>query len=419
MTSNETLNVIHARAAGLDVHKMQITATVLIALPGSQPRSTTRTFSALPSGVRALVGWLVGEEVTAAVLEATGIYWEAPYEALEEAGMEPILVQAQHVKQIKGRKTDVADSVWLARICQFGLGSPSMIPPPLFRRLRKVSRLRRQLIRDRASLRNRIHKILDATGPRIGGVLSDAFGVNGMRILEGIVAGKPTEEILNSLSPHVRHRLKDLRDALAVQLDDTSRFLIHDLLDAYNQATKRLARYDARLDEELSDFREQIDLLMTIPGIDHYSACAIIIEIGPDILIFPSRRHCAAWAGLCPGNNESAGKRRVSRTRRGNTTLREVLVECAHGAAHTSDCQFEGFSKALTVRRGRKRAIVATASKMLRVIYAVLKSGKPYQDPHTDYEAKMVLRNAPRWITMLQKHALNPSTGLPLPKPAA
>ena len=419
MTSNETLNVIHARAAGLDVHKMQITATVLIALPGSQPRSTTRTFSALPSGVRALVGWLVEEEVTAAVLEATGIYWEAPYEALEEAGMEPILVQAQHVKQIKGRKTDVADSVWLARICQFGLGSPSMIPPPLFRRLRKVSRLRRQLIRDRASLRNRIHKILDATGPRIGGVLSDAFGVNGMRILEGIVAGKPTEEILNSLSPHVRHRLKDLRDALAVQLDGTSRFLIRDLLDAYNQATKRLARYDARLDEELSDFREQIDLLMTIPGIDHYSACAIIIEIGPDILIFPSRRHCAAWAGLCPGNNESAGKRRVSRTRRGNTTLREVLVECAHGAAHTSDCQFEGFSKALTVRRGRKRAIVATASKMLRVIYAVLKSGKPYQDPHTDYEAKMVLRNAPRWITMLQKHALNPSTGLPLPKPAA
>ena len=190
MPSNETLNVIHACAAGLDVHKMQITATVLVALADTKPRSATKTVSALPSGLRALVGWLADQEVKATVLEATGIYWEAPYEALEEAGIEPILVQAQHVKQIKGRKTEVADSIRLARICQFGLGCPSMIPPPLFRRLRKVSRLRRQLIRDRASLRNRVHKILNAVGPRIGGVLSDAFGVNGMRIREGIGGGK-------------------------------------------------------------------------------------------------------------------------------------------------------------------------------------------------------------------------------------
>ena len=419
MTSNQTLNVIHARAAGLDVHKMQITATVLLALPGGEPRSSTRTFSALPSGLRALVGWLAEEEVTAAVLEATGVYWEAPYEALEEAGIKPILVQAQHVKQIKGRKTDVADSVWLARICQFGLGSPSLIPPPLFRRLRKVSRLRRQLIRDRASLRNRIHKILDAVGPRIGGVLSDAFGVNGMRILEGLVAGKAPEEILNSLSPHVRHRIRDLRDALTARLDDTSRFLLSDLMETHRQAAVRITRYDGLLCEGLSDFRDQIDLLMTIPGIDRYSASAIVVELGPDIRAFPSRRHCAAWAGVCPGNNESAGKRRASRTRHGNSTLREILIECAHGAAHTKDCQFKGFSRALTVRRGSKRAIVATANKMLRVIYAVLKSRKPYRDPQTDYEAIMVQRNAPRWITMLQKYDIHPLTGLPLPKPAA
>ena len=419
MTSNQTLNVIHARAAGLDVHKMQITATVLLALPGSEPRSSTRTFSALPSGLRALVGWLAEEEVTAAVLEATGVYWEAPYEALEEAGIQPILVQAQHVKQIKGRKTDVADSVWLARICQFGLGRPSLIPPPLFRRLRKVSRLRRQLIRDRASLRNRIHKILDAVGPRIGGVLSDAFGVNGMRILEGLVAGKAPEEILNSLSPHVRHRIRDLRDALTARLDDTSRFLLSDLMETHRQAAVRITRYDGLLCEGLSDFRDQIDLLMTIPGIDRYSASAIVVELGPDIRAFPSRRHCAAWAGVCPGNNESAGKRRASRTRHGNSTLREILIECAHGAAHTKDCQFEGFSRALTVRRGSKRAIVATANKMLRVIYAVLKSRKPYRDPQTDYEAIMVQRNAPRWINMLQKYDIHPLTGLPLPKPAA
>ena len=169
----------------------------------------------------------------------------------------------------------------------------------------------------------------------------------------------------------------------------------------------------------MSDFREQIDLLSTIPGTDRYSACAIVIELGPDIRVFPSRRHCAAWAGLCPGNNESAGKRRANGSRHGNTTLPEIVIECAHGAAHTKDCQFEGFSKALTVRRGSKRAIVPTANKMLRVIYAVLKTGRPYRDPQTDYEAIMVQRNAPRWITMLQKHDTDPLTGSPLDKPAA
>ena len=375
MPSNETLNVIHACAAGLDVHKMQITATVLVALADTKPRSATKTFSALPSGLRALVGWLADQEVKAAVLEATGIYWEAPYEALEEAGIEPILVQAQHVKQIKGRKTDVADSIWLARICQFGLGCPSMIPPPLFRRLRKVSRLRRQLIRDRASLRNRIHKILDAVGPphrrrALGCVRRQRHADPGRHRRR-----KAPEEIPGSLSPHVRHRIQDLRDALTARLDDTSRFLLSDLLEAYNQAAARLTRYDALLSEGLSDFREQIDLLRTIPGTDRYSACAIVIELGPDIRVFPSRRHCAAWAGLCPGNSESAGKQRASRSRHGNTALREILMECAHGASHTKDCQFEGFSKALTVRRGSKRAIVPTANKMLRVIYAVLKTG--------------------------------------------
>ena len=414
MPTNDPLNVVHPRAAGLDVHKLQITASVCLARPGARAEILTETFGALPSGLSALVAWLQHHGVTHAAMEGTGVYWQAPFEALEAAGIRPLLMNAQMVKQLKGRKTDVADSVWLATIAQFGLGSPSMIPPAPFRRLRQISRLRRALVRDGARLRNRIHKVLDAAGVRIQGVISDLFGVNGLRILDGLVAGSPPEAILRSLSPHVRPRLEELHDALSARLDEESLFLLADLLEAWHQVQRRLARYDTAIDRGLSGFHDALELLMTIPGIDRESASAILIELGPDIRVFRSRRHCAAWAGLCPGNNESAGKRRISQTRRGNPTLREVLVECAHGGARTHDCQFQGYHRALTIRRGQKRAIVATAHKMLRVIYAVLRDQRPYRDPQTDYEAIMVRRNAPRWIAILQKHGIDPVTGHPV-----
>ena len=418
MPHADTMHVIHPCAAGLDVHKMQITATVRLARSGTDAQMITRAFSALPSGLQALVAWLLGHRVSAAVLEATGIYWETPYEALEGAGILPLLVHAQHVKQLKGRKTDVADSVWLARICQFGLCRPSLVPSADFRSLRKVSRQRRQVVRDRARLRTRIHKIVDGAGIRIGGILSDLFGTNGLRLLEGLVADQSREALLASLSYHVRRHLEPLCDALSATLDTHARFLLHDQLKAYLDAGRRLDEYDALLADGLTAHQDQIDLMMTIPGIDRSSAQSILVELGPDMTVFPSQRHCAAWAGLCPGNNESAGKRRSGRARRGNSTLRAVLVECAHAAARTHDCQFRGYHRALTVRRGYKRATVATAHKMLRVIYSVLRSETPYRDPETNYEAIMVRRNAPRWIRMLTKYGIDPATG-EIEQPAA
>ena len=411
MVHTDTMHVIHVRAAGLDVHKMQITATVRLARRGADAQMRTRTFSALPSGLEALSGWLLEHEAGAAAMEATGIYWEAPHDALEQAGIEVLPVHAQHVKQIKGRKTDIADSVWLARICQFGLCSASLVPPAHFRALRKVSRLRRQVVRERARMRNRIHKILDAAGVRVGGILSDLFDANGLRILEGLDSGLAPEQILKRLSHHVRAHIQPLCDALSAELTPQSRFMLHDQLQAFHDATARIARYDGEIHRGLAGHETQIDLLGTIPGIDRHSACAILIELGPDIGVFASARHCAAWAGVCPGNNESAGKRRRGRTRRGNTTLREVLIECAQAAARTHHCQFRGYHKALTVRRGYKRATVATAHKLLRVIHCVLKSSAPYRDPETDFEALMVKRNAPRWIRMLKKYRIDPATG--------
>ena len=411
MPDIDSMHVVHPCAAGLDVHKMQVTATVRLARPGTDASMDTRVFTALPSGITALVEWLLDHRIGAAVMEATGVYWEIVYAAVEAAGIQPLLVHAQHVKQLKGRKTDVADSVWLARICQFGLCKPSLVLPAHFRALRKVSRQRRQLVRERARARNRIHKILDAAGVRIGGILSDLFGANGKRMLDGLARGLSKERVLASLSHHVRKKIEPLYDALSAPLDTDERFLLNDQLQAYGQASRRIDEYDHWLAAGLADYRDQIDLLMTVPGIDHSSALSILVELGPDIGVFASQRHCAAWAGLCPGNNESAGKRRSGRTRRGNTTLREVLIECAHGAARTHDCQFRGFHKALTVRRGYKRATVATAHKMLRVIYSILRSRTPYHDPETNYEELMVRRNAPRWIRMLEKYNINPATG--------
>ena len=246
---------------------------------------------------------------------------------------------------------------------------------------------------------------------RVGGLLSDLFGVNGRRILDGLVAGRAPDDILASLSGHVRGRLTALGDALSAPLRPHVRFVLNDQLNAFENAEARSAAYAAFVEQQLAPYQSQLDLLMTLPGIDHSAACAILIELGPDVQVFPSSRHCAAWAGLCPGNNQSAGKRRHGNTRKGNPFLRTLLIECAHGAARTHHCQFQGYHKALTVRRGYKRATVATAHKLLRTLYRMLATGTPYRDPHTDYEAPMVKRNAPRWIKMLKQHGIDPATG--------
>ena len=403
----DTLHVVHARAAGLDVHKMQITVSVRVCVPGGgEAQVDTRTFEALASGLDEMVRWLRERGVEAAVMEGTGIYWLAPFEALEAAGIPATLVNARQVKQLKGRKTDVADSVWLARVCQFGLATASHVPPKAFRELRVLTRYRRTLIGQRSRVRNRVQKVLDRSGVRVGGVLSDVFGTNGQRILDGLARGLDPKAILASLSHHVAHKLERLGDALSLELSTVERLVLCDLLGEHDALLERIGELDRDIDSALEPFRERVMLLQTIPGIDRPSACAILAEIGPDLDAFGSAERLAAWAGVCPGNDRSAGKRRSARARMGNKALRAVLVECAHGAARTHGCQFRGYHKALMVRRGYKRAIVATAHKLLRVLYVVLRDARPYQDPEADYEQLLVRRNAPRWIRMLHRYGL-------------
>ena len=317
------------------------------------------------------------------------------------------LAEGKHnERQIKGRKTDVADSVWLARVCQFGLATASHVPPKTFREVRVLTRYRRTLVGQRSRVRNRVQKVLDRSGVRVGGVLSDVFGANGRRILDGLAQGLDPDAILASLSHHVGHKLERLGDALRLELSAVERLVLCDLLREHDALQERIQRLDRDIDSGLEPWSEYITLLQTIPGIDRPSACAILAEIGPDLEVFGGAERLAAWAGLCPGNDRSAGKRRSARARRGNKTLRAVLVECAHGAARTHGCQFRGYHKALMVRRGYKRAIVATAHKLLRVLYVVLRDARPYHDPEADYEELMVRRNAPRWLRMLQRHGM-------------
>ena len=401
----DDMHVVCARAAGLDVHKMHVTATVRLCEAGSGPaRTATREFSALPDGLRAMTEWLCGHGVTAAAMEGTGVYWKAPLEALEDAGIQADLHHAQQVKQIRGKKTDVNDSLWLARICQFGLALPSYVPPRLFRQLRQLTRYRRKLVDERSRARNRVHKTLDHDGMRLGGVLSDIFGVNGRRILDGLVAGHSPRYILANLTHHVAAKLAPLTQALAATLDPLALFALQLQMEAVDRADTALVALDKRIRTVLADYQRALRLLQTIPGIDYGSACTILAEIGPDLGAFRKACSIGPWAGVAPGNNSSAGKRRSGRARKGNPTLRATLAECAHGAVRTKSSQFYGHHRMLAGRLGYKRAILASAHKLLRVIHAVLRDDRPYTDPDIDYEKLVVERNAPRWLRMLTRH---------------
>ena len=330
----DTLHVVHARAAGLDVHKMQITVSVRVCAPGAgEPQVETRTFEALASGLNAMVAWLRERCVDAAVMEGTGIYWLAPFEVLEAAGIAVTLVNARQVKQLKGRKTDVADSVWLARVCQFGLATASHVPPKAFREMRVLTRYRRTLIGQRSRVRNRVQKILDRSGVRVGGVLSDVFGRNGRRILDGLAKGLDHGAILASLSHHVAHKLERLGDALRLSLSTVERLILCDLLREHDALQQRIQGLDRDIDSGLEPWRERIGLLQTIPGIDRASACAILAEIGPDLGAFGTASASPPGRACARAMTRSAGKRRSAQM--GNKALRAVLVECAHGAART------------------------------------------------------------------------------------
>lgn len=398
---------LHKRVIGLDVHQAQITACAIVEEEDGTTRLEQRQFGAFKRDRRALAEWAQALRPELVVMESTGIYWKSPYAALESAGLRTWVVNARHVKNVPGRKTDIGDAHWLATLARAGLLRGSFVPPALMRELRLIARQRQKLVGHLASEKNRLHKVLTDGGIRLGVVVSDLHGQSARAMVKAIVEGRPTHEVLDRASRRLKASREELFDALQGELSASHRFVLHELLQHIEEIEARIARFDARLLDGLADERNTLALLQTLPGVDLIGAAMLLVEIGADMDAFGSADRLASWVGICPGNHESAGKHKSGRVRKGNLYVRRLLCEFAHAASRTTSV-FKSKFQALVIRRGHKRSIIAIAHKLLRTMFFMLKRREHYRDSTTDYEALAVKRNAPRWIKALTKFGFIP-----------
>jgi transposase len=414
------MNPLYRRIAGLDVHRMLYVLTVLIELDDGTLEKHQRSFGGFKRDRRALVAWLLELGVGLVVMESTGIYWKSIYAALEQAGIPAMVVNARHVKNVPGRKTDIADSEWLAQLGRFGLVKPSFIPPQDLRELRLVSRYRQKLAQILAGEKNRLHKILDDGGIKLGAVVSDIHGVSAEAMIEGLIEGRPIERLPDLAQGTLRDKRETLEAALDGELSPRHRFVLDQLHAHIRYLEEELARLDCYLIDAMVPYREYWQWLQTIPGIDQIGAAMILVEIGTDLSQFGDAAHFASWAALCPGNHESAGKRKTGRTRKGNHAIRYLLCEAANAARRTKSALRDKY-QSLVARRGHKKAIIAVAHQMIRTIFILFTRREAYRDPGIDYAAIVVNKNAPRWIKALKKYGYWPkfaSAQPPTPVPA-
>ena len=310
------------RCAGLDVHKMQVMVTVLLEQPDGQLQGNTREFGTFHADRLALAQWLNSLNIELVVMESTGIYWKSIFSTLEAVGLKAYIVNAHHVKQVPGRKTDVKDSQWLASLARFGLLKPSFIPPLDLRELRLVRRYRLKLARTLAGEKNRLHKVLDDAGIRLGGVVADINGTSAQAMIAGLIAGRSLSELIDCARGRMKAKRERLRQALDEPLSERHRVLLQELHHHIGFLGQQLSNLDKRILAAMAPYQPQWRLLQTLPGIDKIAAALVIAEIGIDRERFGSGEQFASWAGLCPGNNESASKRKSSRLRKGNQVLR-------------------------------------------------------------------------------------------------
>jgi transposase len=379
------MDLLYPCCAGLDVHKDTIVACVRRVSPRGQVRKQVRTFGTMTAHLLELVDWLVAEGVTHAAMESTGVYWKPAFNLLE-GQVQVVLVNAQHIKQVPGRKTDVRDCEWLAQLLQHGLLRASFVPPRPTRELRDLTRQRTQLVRQAASVANRVQKVLEDANLKLGSVASDVLGDSGRDMLRAIIAGETDPDRLAELARgRMRAKIPALRLALRGRVTDHHRFLLQVHLDQLDAVEGLIGRLSARIEAALAPFAPAVANLQTIPGVSRRVAETVLAEVGPRMDPFPTAAHLASWAGMCPGNNESAGKRRTGRTTKGNRWLRGMLVQAAWAASHTKDSYLAAQYRRLARRKGRKRALVAVGHTLLVIMYHVLKRGVPYAELGGDY----------------------------------
>jgi transposase len=374
------MEAIIERCCGLDVHRSRIMACVLVGAPGHRVKKENREFGTTASALAELFQWLMSLGVTHVVMESTGVYWK-PVHAVLEGSAVVIVANARHVKQVPGRKTDVKDAEWLADLARHGLVRASFVPPKPIRDLRDVVRYRHKVAQSQAHERNRLIKVLETAGIKLSEVLSDVFGVTGRRLIRALLAGETAPDQVAALvtDGRLRKKLSAIQDAMVGELLPHQRLMVEMQLERVESHEADMTKLDAQIDTMLQPYRAEIDRVIAIPGIKQTSAAAIVSEIGPDMSVWETPDRLAAWAGVAPGNNESAGKRKKAGHRKGNVWLQTILVESAWAATHAKNSYYRAKFYKLKARRGHNKALMAIARKLLIAVWKVL-GGETFKD---------------------------------------
>lgn len=376
------MRVVYERCCGLDVHKETVVACVLRSRADGQVQRATRTFSTMTASLRALSAWLRQEGVEQTAMESTGVYWWPVFNVLEEAGHAVMLVNPQRMKNVRGRKTDVADSAWIADLLRHGLLQASFIPPEAIRNLRELTRYRTTQVQQRVQEVNRLQKVLESANIKLACVASDILGVSGQNMLHALLTAEdPDPAALAEMAQgRLRKKLGLLQQALEGRVKPHHRVLMARILDHIAFLSESVAQLQEEIDRALVPFQVVATLLQTIPGVNEVAAATIIAEIGTDMGCFGSAPQLASWAGLCPGNNQSGGQRRRAKTTKGNKWLRGILGEVAWAAIKKKGTSFGSQYHRIARRQGKLKAVVAVAHRLLRVIYYILREHVPYRE---------------------------------------
>ena len=379
------MDTLVERCAGLDIGKADLKACIRVPGRGQRRHHEVRTFSTMTAGLLDCRQWLLDNHISLVGMEATGDYWKPVYHVLEDQ-LECWLLNARHMRNVPGRKTDVADSVWIAQLIEHGLVRPSFVPPPPIRRLRDLTRYRASLIHERTREIQRLEKVLDDAGIKLTVVASKTLTVSGRAMIEALIAGERDPAVLADLAlRRMRGKIPALREALTGRFSAHHALLCRAMLERVDQIQASIATIEQGVEAELAPFQTQLAHLMSIPGVGRRVAQILIAEIGVDMTRFPTSEHLASWAGMCPGNNESAGKHHCGRTRKGDTWLRAALGEAAASVARSRDTFLAARYRRIARRRGSKRAVVAVGHAILTTAWHLLTHDLDYHDLGADH----------------------------------
>lgn len=374
------MDVVYSHCAGLDVHKRTVVACVLHSHPDGSVTHITRTFSTMTATLYDLADWLAEQGCTHVVMEATGAYWKPVFNILD-ARFTVLVVNPEHLRAVSGHKTDVHDAHWLASMLRLGILRGSFIPDAQQRALRELTRYRTALVQERAREVNRLQKVLEGANIKLAAVLTDIMGVSGQRILDALVRGEDDPTVLADLAHwRVQTKRKALEQAVQGNLTGALRFVVEQQLQHIRALDEQIAACDAEVEEQMRPFAQVLAEVAKIPGVGRRTAEVIVAEVGTDMSRFPTHRHLAAWAGMCPGNRSSGGKRKRARMRNGSPWLRGALTEAAWAAGRCKQGYLAAQYRRLAARRGYKRAVVAVGHSILVAVYHMVKEGQPYKD---------------------------------------